>query len=140
MDIPGALSSISTALTIVKQLNEIDARVDEATFKLKIAEITSSLADTKIRLVEAAEEISEKEAEIKSLKLAMSFKAESTTRLKGFTYECNEDGTPKGAPFCPACESNGTMLRLVHYISERGMPWKCAKCKSDYQNVGTYAE
>lgn len=140
MDIPTTLTSIATAVGILKQLNEIDAKVDEASFKMKIADISSLLADTKLRLIDAAEELREKDTEIKNLKQLLAFKAEHTVRARGFTYECDEGGTPKGVPFCPACEASGTMIKLVHYTTDRGMPWKCPKCKADYQIVPTYAE
>lgn len=68
MDIAGGLTAASTAINIVKDLREIDRSVDEATFKLKIAELSSVLADTKISLSEARIEISEKDARIATLK------------------------------------------------------------------------
>ena len=58
MDIASGLSAASAAITIAKDLREIDRSVDEATFKLKIAELTEALADTKIALSDARNKIS----------------------------------------------------------------------------------
>lgn len=132
MDIPGALTGISTALSIVKQLNEIDSRVDEASFKLKIAEATSALAEAKLGLVDAQEALRAKDAELSDLRRKLQFKAEETTSYKGMTYDA-VDGKPVGAPYCPLCEAQGKYIRLVEYINVSGQPWKCPACKADFQ-------
>lgn len=137
MDLPGALTGISTALTIVKQLNEIDARVDESTFKLKIAELTAALAEAKLGLVDAQEALREKDQELSSARAKLKFKAEETTRYKGMTYDI-KDGEPAGVPYCPVCEADGTFIKLVHYTTTAGLPWKCPKCKADMQSVSTF--
>ncbi|MCF6272162.1 MAG: hypothetical protein L3J37_03085 [Rhodobacteraceae bacterium] len=67
MDIVGGLSAASLALGLVKDLRDIDRSVDEATFKLKVAELTSALADTKISLSDAKLSMSDKDEQIRSL-------------------------------------------------------------------------
>tara|TARA_R110002074_G_scaffold19524_2_gene62141 strand:+ start:524 stop:949 length:426 start_codon:yes stop_codon:yes gene_type:complete len=71
MDIAQGLSSASTALTIVKQSRDIDKSVDEATFKLKLADLQSALTDAKVALAEARESQVEKNAEISELKRSL---------------------------------------------------------------------
>ncbi|WP_296766233.1 hypothetical protein [Sediminimonas sp.] len=71
MDIASGLSAASTAINIAKDLRDIDRSVDEATFKLKIAELTKALADTEIALSEARTELSEKQVEINELEAAL---------------------------------------------------------------------
>jgi len=68
MDLITGLSAVSQALGLVKDLREIDRGVDEASFKLKLAEIGSALADAKIALADAKERIAGLESELDTLK------------------------------------------------------------------------
>lgn len=67
MDLMQGLSAVSAGLGIVKELRDLDRSVDEATFKLKLAELTSSLADAKFALVDAKEQSAELESRISEL-------------------------------------------------------------------------
>jgi len=62
MDLLSGLSAASTAISIAKDLREIDKSVDEATYKLKLAELTEALVDAKLALSEAKEQVSMLEA------------------------------------------------------------------------------
>ena len=64
MDVIGGLTAAKLALDLVKDLREIDKSVDEATFKLKLADLTSALADTKVALSDAKLSLQDKDAEI----------------------------------------------------------------------------
>lgn len=61
MDIIGGLTAAKLALDLTKDLREIDRSVDEATFKLKLAELTFALADTQVALAAAKVKVSELE-------------------------------------------------------------------------------
>ncbi|SHH29941.1 hypothetical protein [Cognatishimia maritima] len=67
MDIMSGLSAASTAIGIAKDLREIDRSVDEASYKLKIAELVSLLADAKLSLSEAKQQVASLEEEILNL-------------------------------------------------------------------------
>jgi hypothetical protein len=67
MDMISGIAAASQAVGLVKELKEIDPGVDEASFKLKIAELVEILADTKIALSDAKTALSEKDIEIRSL-------------------------------------------------------------------------
>ena len=69
MDLVSGLSAASTALGIVKDLREIDRSVDEASFKLKLAELTGALADTKVALSDARERINKLERQLSEAQL-----------------------------------------------------------------------
>ncbi len=71
MDIIGGLTAAKLALDLVKDLREIDKSIDEATFKLKLAELTSALADTKVALSDAKLSLQEKDEAIASLKTSI---------------------------------------------------------------------
>jgi hypothetical protein len=67
LDITTGLTAATTALGIVKDLREIDRSVDEASFKLAIADLTTALADAKISLADAKETLADKDRQIKQL-------------------------------------------------------------------------
>lgn len=138
MDIPSALSGVSTALTIVKQLNDIDKQVDEAGFKLRIAEATSALAEAKLGLIDAQEELRLKDREISDLKERLKYRAENLVDHKGYRYSSVE-GKPVGDPLCPICEETGSHIKLTRMIALPGQPMMCPKCKSNHGNVQTFA-
>lgn len=68
MDIIGGLTAAKLAIDIATDLRSIDRSVDEATFKLKLAELTIALADAQLALSEAKVKISGLENEIDSIK------------------------------------------------------------------------
>lgn len=137
MDIPGALSGVSTALTIVKQLNDIDKQVDEAGFKLRIAEATSALAEAKLGLIDAQEELRLKGREINDLKGLLKYRVENLVDYRGYRYASSES-QPIGAPFCPVCEETGSHIKLTRMLATPGQPLVCPKCKSNHGNVETF--
>jgi hypothetical protein len=67
MDVIGGLTAARLALDLAKDLRGIDRSVDEATFKLKLAELTTALADTQVALAEARTNLLEKDTKIASL-------------------------------------------------------------------------
>lgn len=132
MDIPGTLAAIGSALTVVKELREIDGQLDKAEMKLKIADITGALADARHGIVDAEEILKAKDREIERLSELFAYRAERTTRYKGFTYEKAEDeDRPVGLPFCTVCEQGGRLIRLVE-LNKEGRPAVCPKCKADF--------
>ena len=114
MPIVETLTAISTGLKIAKDLREIGKSIDEATFKLKIAELTEALADAKAELVAVQEELSAKDAEISRLKEAAKFRAEETVTKDGLLYQREADNTVAMYPFCPRCQAKeGLFIRLM---------------------------
>jgi len=139
MDITGALTAVSTAVGIAKDLKEIDKGLGEADLKLKIAELTGALADTKIALTEIQAEIAEKDAAIEDLKKQFEIRAD-TVEVRGFKYIQQKDGSPVGLPFCPRCEQmDGKMIRLVR-TNKPGRAKTCPQCERDYVGVSSYTQ
>lgn len=68
MDLIGGLSAAKLAIEIAKDLRSIDRSVDDATFKLKLAELTIALADAQLALSEAKVKISEQEHDLRTLR------------------------------------------------------------------------
>lgn len=59
LDIPTTLMALSKGLETLKIMREIDKDFDAAAYKAKIAELMGSVADAKIALIDANEQISE---------------------------------------------------------------------------------
>ena len=72
MDIIGGLTAAKLALDLAKDLRAIDRSVDEATFKLKLADLTSALADAQLALSEAKVKMADLEKELHSAKFGDS--------------------------------------------------------------------
>ena len=109
---------------------------DEASFKLRIADITSNLADLKIALTEAKSEAAEKDAEILRLKKEFAFAAENTIIAYGSRYEKSSTGNPQGLPFCPRCEKvDGRLINLAKSIGRHAI---CPQCKAEFMHVSRY--
>jgi hypothetical protein len=69
VDLVGGLTAAKLAIDLAKDLREIDRSVDEATFKLKLAELTSALAEAQVALSDAKIRIGELEQELSDYRL-----------------------------------------------------------------------
>ena len=105
--ISSLLSSVKTATEITKILRESDLSLEKAEIKLKIADLVVALADTKMQLADVQELLKEKDKKIFELEKAFNIK-EELIRPKYYDdyYKINENGEPKGNPFCLGCWEN----------------------------------
>lgn len=72
MDIPAALTAVSAALGIVKQVRDIDKDYDTALLKSQMAELYMGLADVKMALTDARQEIHDRDQAIRELEEKLS--------------------------------------------------------------------
>jgi hypothetical protein len=134
VDIAAGLSIAAQAIGIVKDLREVDKGLDTGEYKARMAELYSALADVKMALADAQEEIKAKDDLIEELRGNFQTRA-NLVEYHGFKYEKFDDGSPKGIPFCPRCEQNlGRYYRLARADGARG-DMKCPECKSDYKRI-----
>jgi hypothetical protein len=134
MDWPAAFTAASQALGLAKTLVEVDRTLDHATFKMKIADLSSNVADLKLALIEAQSEAAGKDEAIAKLKEAFAFREEQTVRVRGLRYEKAPDGSgPEGMPFCDRCERvDGRLIRIAGTHTKDGYRSVCPQCKADY--------
>lgn len=129
MDIMGGLSAVSKGLEIVKALKDIEGRANDATFKLQIAELHGALADAKIALADAREELAVRDREIARLKEVQSGKM-PVVRYRGFNFGIDEDGDSIGRPYCPSCENkDGAQIQITRLDSKANL---CPRCENFY--------
>lgn len=130
MDAASVLTTITGAINLVRELRFADKAIDEAAWKLKVADLTSALADAKLGVTELRDELEARDNEITRLTKAFAFRGETVER-HNMTYEAR-DGQPVGMPFCPRCiEVDGRFIKLTS-LMKPGRPTQCPQCKSDY--------
>ncbi len=142
MDLATSLSAVTAALALVKELKQIDAQFDKAELKLKIAGLTEALSDAKLGLVEIAQEMAEKDAEIRRLSELLAYKASNLVEQGAFRYFANEAGEASGVPICPVCEKKGLFLKLAQDRSKGAgaVTYVCPSCKANYGYSGIIAK
>jgi len=129
MDFAIALASAAQALNVVKQLREIDSAMNVAELKAKMAELYGNLADVRMALTDAQEELRAKDAELAALK-KRQIEQKPMAEVHGFMHEL-VDGKPKGLPFCPRCLLDGIQIRPVKVLHA----YQCPNCKSHYSRL-----
>lgn len=67
MEISSAVTLLTQSIGIVKQLRDIDKSYDASLYKSQVAELYTNLADLKMALSDAREDLHEKDQEIVSL-------------------------------------------------------------------------
>ena len=63
-EIIAGVGALSNAITIVKTLREADKAYDQASLRLQLADLLDKLADGKVALVEARQELDAAESQI----------------------------------------------------------------------------
>ena len=113
LDIVTALSTIGQAIKITKDLREIDRDLDAASYKAQMAELYGALADVKMALTDARENLHQKDQEIKKLN-------ETITALRS-------------GDICPICETGRmkvTASRPHPQFAFAGVQERTATCQN----------
>ncbi|MCZ4271451.1 hypothetical protein [Maritalea porphyrae] len=131
MDVSAVISGISTSLTIVKTIKDIDKNFDAAQYKLQIAELIGNLAETKIAMVELADTLAAQEVEIDRLK---QFAVDIDKLRKygdNFYPNPNEQGL-RQFPYCPHCIDKKSGFFQLHRDDGPRGNCSCRNCKSKF--------
>lgn len=129
MDIITAISAGTKALEVLKAIKDIDKSYDAATWKAKVAELMSDIADMKLALVEANDKIHTLNKEKEELKEKVVFKAEKTVYKKGNLFEVFDNNEHAEFPFCQNCMTAGRYVRIVRGPNSDAI---CPRCKTHY--------
>ena len=136
VDFAAALSAVGAGIQVVKDLNAVNKQLDEATLKLKIAELSGALATAQITLAEAQKEVADKTADIARLEANFKLKAE-LMEIKGRYYRRGGDGQPNGHALCSICLEKGSIVALVS-LYEQGQPEGCPACKAKFGRLPAF--
>lgn len=132
--VAAVLTSIKTASDIARFFKDSTVTLEQAEFKLKLAELITALAEAKLEIANIQDSLIEKDHTIKTLKDLL----ETKTNLIYETpyYWLNKDGVKDG-PFCQQCyDSDRKLIRLQG--NENGT-WSCRTCQSNYRDK-TYTD
>ncbi len=111
MDLVGGITAVKLAVDLAKDLRSIDKSVDEATYKLKLADLPSALADTQLALTDAKLQLAELESKLKTatqgdvcpvcregrLMVVRTDRHDTWTEVEFHTTKCNFDGCAYGS-------------------------------------------
>ncbi|MCP4494493.1 MAG: hypothetical protein GY820_45420 [Gammaproteobacteria bacterium] len=117
-----ALSSIKTATEIAKYIKDGEKSLEQAEYKLKVAELVGALADAKIEIAGIQDVILEKDREIEKLEGKLVLKQVMVWERP---YYWKEENQGRDGPFCQQCYDNeGKVIRLQ---GSDGV-WTCRTC------------
>ena len=130
MDIITAIAAGTKALEALKAVQDINKSYDAATWKAKVAELISDIADMKLALIEANDKIRALDMEKGELAAKVVFKAEKTTYEDGYLFEVFDNGEVAEFPFCQNCLTSGKYVRIAR--SPGSGSAFCPGCKTHY--------
>lgn len=128
--------SVKVAIGIAQAIKDADVSLEKAELKIRMAELISALADTKIASAEIVETSRQKDAEIEKLRNLLKFK-EKLIRVREAYFEVDESGKPMGDPYCSHCwETNSKAIHLTSGVAadiRMGLEIKrCPSCRAEY--------
>jgi hypothetical protein len=129
-----ALTAATAAFGLAKQIVSVDHELDKASLKLKAADLMEALATAKAGLVDAREELRDKDDQLARLRETMKRHA-ATVEHEGYTYEAGPDGKPIGLPYCPRCCTKGRTLMRIIKSDMQYWANKCPQCNVDYKQA-----
>lgn len=143
IDWPVTFSTVSQAIKLANELRSIDKEISQAELRLKVAELTGSLADIKLTLTEAKSDATEKDLEIERLKKLQQRVADETVELYGYRYRKRKDdkGPVAGNPMCDVCFQKEGLLIETSFVHGTGIQQlQCPNCKAKYAGLHTYTD
>lgn len=129
-----ALSSLKTATEIAIFIKDSGVTLDKAEVKLKLADLTSALADTRIELAEIQELLIEKDKTIRNLKAKIEI--QDVVMYEDRCY-WKVNNNKKDGPFCQRCyDADSKLIRLqsgTTTLYDHTSRWFCCReCGNTY--------
>lgn len=127
-----ALASIKVASDIAQGLVSVDRRFREADLKGKIADLAEALAEARLAVVQAQEEIEALQRRNRELEAMPDLRANFEQRGNLYYLRAPQTGLPEG-PFCVICYERGNLVpvaRLAEAFRVFG-EFSCPVCKTD---------
>ena len=125
--IGAVVSSVKTAVEIAKTIKDLDAKVQQAELKLKVADLLGALADAKIAATELQDLVAKKDEEIGELRKSIAIKGDVVRRGDAY-YMKGSGGAAAGEPYCTRCwEVEAKLFHLVRHPSRPDQVCPCVR-------------
>ena len=121
------LSSVNKTLDLAKAIKDETGGADNT---LRMAQLISTIVDTKFHAAGVAGVVQEKERRITELEQSLELKAR-LVRFQDAYYETDSAGERTGAPYCSRCwevDHMGVHLTRAPLVHN----WVCPQCKSHF--------
>jgi hypothetical protein len=138
MDLIVALAAATKSLELAKAIMDADKHYSQAELKAKAADLLSNLADVKVALVNAHDQIAEKDKEIARLKSAFQLR-EETVRVENFLYDKDDQGRPVGLPYCYRCEQVDGIMIKASRVNRGYTTAMCPQCKTAFEQAQIFS-
>lgn len=125
--ITAALSGIKNAADIAKIIKDSGASLEQAEIKLQLADLISALADAKIEISNFREVVSEKEAELTELRKKLEIQDNVEWEEPYYFIIANDK---KDGPYCQKCYDSQMLLIRLQGDGEGW--WNCNECENTY--------
>lgn len=125
------VSSITTAIDIVKRLRELGRKVSEADFKMLLADLTSELGDAKLNAANLKIELAETKDRIAELERQASHRTSDEPEVHEGAYVFG-DGTRH---YCTGCYDTGGKKILLNQLPSDfafAGKWQCPVCDKTF--------
>lgn len=130
MDIASGIASLKTASELVKGIKATKDLMDNAEVSIKVIELMEALVDAREGLVEAKNQMVDKDKLIMELQAKLNTK-DSIVYEEPFYWKNLSNGERDGA-FCQKCyDGEGKLVRLIPQARTNGSH-HCKVCKSSY--------
>lgn len=129
------LTELSTALSVAKQLREIQSRIQDPELKGLVADLQMALADLRSKL----DELEEENERLRSQTTDAGAMADvrKNVDFEGGVYYLRTpmEGRPKG-PYCPACLDSRDRLQVLRKLPADMMDFGKFQCPICNQTFG----
>jgi hypothetical protein len=123
------LTSIKTATEIARLIKDSDNSLEQAEYKLKIADLVGALVDAKLEIASIQDLILEKDKENIDLRNKLNLKNKIIWHPPYYFIEENEE---RSGPYCQQCYDNNE--KLIRLQSSGNGIWKCYTCKTSVKD------
>jgi hypothetical protein len=125
------VASVQTAIEIVGKLRSLSKKIEDAEFKMLLADLSGELADTKLEVAELKTQLAKAIEENKELAEIVKQRATTKPILFDSAYKFEgEEGL-----FCTACfDTQGKKVRVTPLTGpfKTFGKWTCPSCKANY--------
>jgi len=126
---PEILSTIQTSIEIVSKLRALSKKIEDAEFKMLLADLSNELADAKLEVANLKSALAEAKEENRKLTESAAIKANEAPVLKEGAYAFeNQEGL-----FCTACYDTKQLKVRVSPLTGAFTTfgkWRCPSCKA----------